>query len=67
MKNVVFWRKTCMIRAFAFGTYLNKVKFRDFVNANLSFILSSRELNFASGEFEKFGENYIFQTVSEIS
>ena len=67
MKNVVFWRKTCMIRAFSFGTYLNEVKFRDFVNVNLSFIFSSRELNFASGELEKFGKNYILQTVSEIN
>ena len=66
IKNVVFWRKTCMIRAFSFGTYLNEVKFRDFVNENLSLILSSRELNFASGELKKFGESYILQTVSEI-
>ena len=56
-----------MIRAFSFGTYLNEVKFRDFVNVDLSFIFSSRELNFASGELEKFGKNYILQTVSEIN
>ena len=55
-----------MIRAFSFDTYLNEVKFRDFVNENLSLILSSRELNFASGELKKFGESYILQTVSEI-
>ena len=61
-----FEEKTYMKRAFSFDTSLNEVKFRDFVNGNLSLVLSLRELNFPSRELRKFGENQILRTVSEI-